>query len=140
MKKIFTNLDPRQNRLPIDTSKIVRRKPARIPSIVNPDFFVNNHPGVQANLRQFDPVVPSKIRADLRMRLHRSVEQVNRQIRNNILFKGITFAVDERSGRSYAVVINKRTGEVLQQIPGDKFLDRAARLKDAAGLFSDITV
>lgn len=138
--KIFTNLDPRQNKLPKDTSQIVKARPARIPAIVNPDLFVQNIPAVKANLARFNPIDPKKIAANVKARLARSVDEVNRQIQGNILFKGVRFEVDERSGRPVALVRNLRTGEVIKQIPGDKFLDRAARLKDAAGLFEDITI
>lgn len=138
--KIFTNLDPKQNRLPIDTSRIVRSRPAKIPPIVNPNFFISNNPRIKANLSQFKNIDPVKIRGKTIERLAESVNSVNRRIQGSILFKGITFAVDADSGRSFAVVINKRTGEVIKKIPGDKFLERAARLKDAAGLFEDITI
>ncbi|MEE8435651.1 MAG: flagellar protein FlaG [bacterium] len=138
--KIFPNLDPKENRLPADTSRIVRKVKMKTPSMVNADFFVSNNPRVQANLKQFDPIDPAKILIDAKARLASQVTEVNRQIQNSILFKGITFEVHEESGRSFAVVKNLRTGEVLKQIPGDKFLDRASRLKEAAGLFQDITI
>lgn len=138
--KIFPNLDPKENRLPADTSRIVRKVKMKTPSLVNPDFFVSNNPRVQANLKQFDPIDPAKILIDAKARLASQVAEVNRQIQNSILFKGITFEVHEESGRTFAVVKNLRTGEVLKQIPGDKFLDRASRLKEAAGLFQDITI
>ena len=138
--KIFPNLDPKENRLPKDNSGTIRKLKMKMPNIVNKDFFVSSNPAIQANLKRFDPVDPAKILAEVRTRLASQVTEVNRQIQNSILFKGITFEVHEESGRAFAVVKNQRTGEVLKQIPGDKFLDRASRLKEAAGLFQDITI
>ena len=138
--KIFPNLDPKENRLPADTSRIVRKVKMATPSLVNPDFFVSNNPAIKANLKQFHPIDPAKILIEAKARLASQVTEVNREIQNSILFKGITFEVHEESGRAFAVVKNLRTGEVIKQIPGDKFLDRASRLKEAAGLFKDITI
>ncbi|MCH8075992.1 MAG: flagellar protein FlaG [SAR324 cluster bacterium] len=138
--KIFPNLDPKENRLPADTSGIIRKVKMKTPSIVNPDFFISNNPAIKANLKQFHPIDPAKVRLEAKARLASQVAEVNSHIQNSILFKGITFEVHEESGRTFAVVKNQRTGEVLKQIPGDKFLDRASRLKDAAGLFQDITI
>lgn len=138
--KIFPNLDPKENRLPADTSGAISKPKFKVPSIVNPDFFISNNPRVKANLKQFDPIDPAKILAKVKARLSNQVAEVNRQIQSSILFKGITFEVHEESGRAFAVVKNQRTGEVLKQIPSDEFLERSSRLKDAAGLFRDITI
>lgn len=138
--KIFPNLDPKNNRLPKDTSGIIRPLKMKIPNIVDPDFFVSSKPAIKANLKQFDPIDPAKILIEVKARLASQVTAVNRQIQKSILFKGIKFEVHEESGQTFAVVKNLRTGEVLKQIPGDKFLERASRLKDAAGLFEDITI
>ena len=48
--KIFPNLDPKENRLPADTSRIIRKPKFKTPAIVDPDFFVSNNPRVKANL------------------------------------------------------------------------------------------
>ena len=138
--KIFTNLDPKENRLPVDNSRTIRKPNFKVPPIVDPDFFISNNPRVKANLAQFDQIVPAKLRANALARLSNQVTEVNRQIQDSILFKGVTFEVHEESGRAFAVVKNQRTGEVLKQIPGDEFLERSSRLKEAAGLFRDITI
>ncbi len=138
--KIFPNLDPKENRLPADTSGAISKPKFKVPPIVDPDFFVSNNPRVKANLAKFDQIAPAKLRANALARLSNQVTEVNRQIQKSILFKGITFEVHEDSGRAFAVVKNQRTGEVLKQIPGDKFLERSSRLKEAAGLFRDITI
>lgn len=138
--KIFPNLDPKDNQLPTDTSGAISKTKVRIPPMVNPDFFVANNPAVKANLKQFHPIEPTKIRQDLMKRLSNQVAEVNRQIQSSTLYKGITFAVHEESGQSFAVVRNSNTGEVLKQFPSDEFLERTSRLKDASGLFQDITI
>lgn len=138
--RIFSQMDPRENRLPADTSRIVEGKPHRSLPLVNPDRFVSNNPRVKAMISKSDPVDPKSIRADAKARLQRMVDTANRQIRNSIHFKSIRFAVDQDSGRSVAVVKDRKTGKVLKQIPNDQLLSMAARLKDASGLFKDISI
>ncbi len=99
--RLFRLLDPVMNRLPTDTSRIVR--PMRKVPFVSPEAFVQNNPRIQENLAQFDAVDPQRIRADLRERLEQRVEGLNRQLAGNRMFKGITFEVDEDSGRAFAV-------------------------------------
>jgi flagellar protein FlaG len=138
--RIFKQLDPRENRLPADTSHIVQQKPHRTLPLVNPDRFVQNNPAVSAQIAKFDPVNPKAIRADARARIQRMVDEANRMIQNSIQFKTIRFDVDQDSGRYVAVVRDRRSGQVLRQIPSDQILNMAARLKTASGLFKDITI
>jgi uncharacterized FlaG/YvyC family protein len=138
--KIFRNLNWRDNKLPVDASRIVKTKPPRRVPFVDPAFFVQNNPRVKANLAQFDPVQPARVRADLKARLQRSVEEVNRMIANRREYKGISFELDEGSGRPFAVVRDKRTGQVIKQIPSRFMLEMAARLKENSGLLKDITL
>ena len=138
--RIFKQLDPRENRLPADTSRVVETKPHRSLPLVNPDRFVSNNPRVKAMISKNDPIEPKAIRANAKERLHRMVEEANRHIRNSIHFKSIRFAVDEDSGRYVAVVKDRKTGQVLKQIPNDQILSMAARLKEAGGLFKDISI
>jgi flagellar protein FlaG len=107
---------------------------------VNPDRFVQNNPAVSAQIAKFDPVNPVSIRADARARIQRMVDEANRTIQNSIQFKTIRFDVDQDSGRYVAVVRDRRSGQVLRQIPSDQILNMAARLKTASGLFKDITI
>ena len=138
--RIFKLLDPRENRLPADTSRVVESKPHRNLPLVNPDRFVSNNPRVKAMIAKYDPVDPKTIRADAKARIQRMVDDANRKIKGSIHFKSIRFAVDEASGRYVAVVKDRKTGKVLRQIPNDQLLSMAARLKDAAGLFKDISI
>lgn len=136
--RLFRLLDPVMNRLPTDASRIVR--PMRKVPFVSPEAFVQNNPRIQENLAQFDAIDPQRIRSDLRERLEQRVEGLNRQIAANRKFKGITFEVDEDSGRTFAVVKNRETGQVLRTIPSEEMLSRSARLREASGLLKDIQI
>ena len=53
--------------------------------------------------------------------------------------KGLQFSVDERLGRQIVTVLNKETGEVIRQIPGEAVLRVANSIEDLKGiLFDDI--
>lgn len=136
--RLFKLLDPVMNRLPTDASRIVR--PMRKVPFVSPEAFVSNNTAIQENLAQFDSINPQKIRADLREQLQQRVDGLNRQLAANVKFKGITFEVDEDSGRTFAVVKNRETGEVLRTIPSEEMLSRSARLREASGLLKDIQI
>ncbi|MCH9045354.1 MAG: flagellar protein FlaG [SAR324 cluster bacterium] len=136
--RLFRLLDPVMNRLPTDASRIVR--PMRKVPFVSPEAFVSNNTAIQENLAQFDAIDPQKIRAGLRERLEQRVEGLNRQLAANVKFKGITFEVDEDSGRTFAVVKNRETGQVLRTIPSEEMLSRSARLREASGLLKDIQI
>jgi uncharacterized FlaG/YvyC family protein len=138
--RIFAQLDPHKNKLPADTSRIIHKKAPRSVPLVNPDLMVQNNPAVKKQLAKFDPVSPKSIRADAKERLTRMAEGANRMIRNSIHFKSIKFDVDEKSGRTVAVVRDRKSGAVLKQIPSDQMLSMAKRLRDASGLFKDITI
>ncbi len=138
--RIFNQLDPRENRLPADTSRFIPdKRPRRVP-FVRPEMFVQNNPAIQRLLAPLDPVNPMQIRADLKARLQRQVTEVNRQIQASRQFRGIRFEVDQASGRAVALVRDTRSGQVLKQIPAEQMLEMAARLKEASGLLQDVTV
>ncbi len=138
--KIFRMLDPRENRLPTQVPGLPRDLPVRKVPLARPEFFVQNNPAVKRNIAQFDPVNPGRVRAEARQRLQQMVDEVNRQLQNNIVFKGVAFEVDEAAGRTFAVVKNQETGEVIKRIPSEEMLRRAAVLKDASGLLQDVEV
>ena len=138
--RIFRQLDPRENRLPTDTSRIITVKPHRTIPLVNPDLFVNNHPGIKREIAKLDPVNPKTIRSDARERIHRMVEAANKMIRDSIHLKSIIFAVDDDSGRAVAVIKDKKTGQTIRQIPTEQTLNMAARLKESSGLLKDIQI
>lgn len=138
--RIFRQLDPRQERLPADTSRIIQKKPHRWVPLVDPSVMVQNNPAVHRLVTRNNPVEPTQIRRDLRARLGRAVDTVNRHIAQSRQFKGIRIHVDEQAGQFVAVVRNLRTGQVLRQIPSAEMLEMAGRLKDVSGLFKDITI
>jgi uncharacterized FlaG/YvyC family protein len=47
--------------------------------------------------------------------------------------------VDRRSSQVYALVRNAETGQVLKQIPTETMLNIAARVKQASGIFVDLS-
>lgn len=53
---------------------------------------------------------------------------------------GITFRVHEETERIIARVIDRETGELIREIPPEKFLDMVARLQELAGVFIDEVV
>ena len=136
--RIWTNLDFRNEMMPKQTGlggpAIQPQKPL---NLVNPDAFVQNNPGVQANLKEFSPIDPKTIRADTLAKLTQQVEEVNRQIASSMQFKGIRFGVHEESGITFAVIRDRDTGNIIKQIPAQTFLEIAARLRDASGLLVD---
>ena len=48
---------------------------------------------------------------------------------------GITFRVHEETNRIIARVIDRKTREIIREIPPEKFLDMIARLQELAGVF-----
>ena len=138
--RIFQGLDPRQERLPADTSRTVTKKPMRTVPLANPDLMVTSHPGINRLLADYSVVNPRMIRAETRDRLYRMVESANAQIAKSAKYRAIRFDVDESSGRAVAVVRDSRSGQVLKQIPSEQMLEMAGRLKDASGLLQDITI
>lgn len=137
--RIFTNLIPKNERLPKVTGlggpRIRQSKPI---NLVNPDFFTSNNPAIKANIQKFNLIDPKDLRAATLDRLNASVDAVNAQIEGSIQFKGVRFGVHSESGRHFAVVRDRESGEVLKTIPGEAFLELAARLKDLSGLLVNV--
>lgn len=138
--RIFQQLDPRENRLPADTSRFIRQQKPRHLPLVNPDRFIQNNPAIQRMIAKSDPVNPETIRMETRERIQRMADEANRMISESIQFKRIEFGVDEDSGRFVAVVRDRQTGQTLKQIPSEQMLNMAARLQQASGLFTDIEI
>lgn len=136
--KIFQLLDPRENRMPKKTPGIVKSRPMHTPALANPDFFVQNNPAIRREFAQFHAVRPTQMRAQFRERLQRMVDDANRAIANSVKYTGVRFDLDEASGHTVAVLRDSRTGEVLEQIPSDKLLERAAHIRQAVGRMKNI--
>jgi uncharacterized FlaG/YvyC family protein len=136
--RIFSNLIFRNEELPKKTglggAAIQPQKPL---NLVQPNTFIEHDPAVKANLKEFHPINPPEIRAEAMAKLSQQVEEVNRQIAGSMHFSGIRFGVHEESGRSFAVIRDRDSGNVIKQIPAEAFLEIAARLREASGLFVD---
>ena len=72
-------------------------------------------------------------------KLNSSVHTINRHLQKFKSTKGLSFQIDENSNRSFAVIKDKRTGEVLKEIPAEGVLQIAANLRDASGLIVSLT-
>ena len=138
MMKISANAPRPKDMAKADTSGIVQNPKFRKLPLVDPAFYIANNPRMKANLAQFHPINPSQIRAMTKVSMQRQVDSINSYIKSSSLFKGITFQVDPDSDRTFATVLNKKTGEFIKQYPSNESLDRAARLRDVSGLLKDI--
>lgn len=124
---LFTMLDPRKERMPANFS-MPKAKFKYIP-MVNPNAMVKFHSGIQRNLAPYKSIDKSAIRANVKERLSRAVDTVNTYVTQGVRIKGVSFQVHQESGRSYMVLKDQKTGEVLKTYPGELALNIAGRLK-----------
>lgn len=130
-------LDPKDNRLPKKTGIGGKLKPLRPLRLFNPKLVRN-----RALAKQLDPIRPTNpqvIRAAALKKLSSSIDTINRHLQKFKSTKGLSFQLDADSGRSFAVIKDKRTGEVLKEIPAEGVLQIAANLRDASGLIVSLT-
>lgn len=106
--------------------------------LFNPSLSISGNPRIAANLRPFNPVDAGNIRAASLETLNRSVDTINRQLRDSQQFRSIRFSVDRASGKNIAVVTDTRTGRVVRTLPSEQTITLAARLRDASGLLVDV--
>lgn len=68
-------------------------------------------------------------------KLHKEVEKANEQLKmqNNSL----RFKFSDKAEQFYVEVVDNRTQEVIDSIPGKHMLELAAKLKDMIGFFID---
>lgn len=135
MKVDLIKLDPKQNRMPVDVP--IKKPKFERPPLVQPELMVQNNPAVQRLLEPFKPFTPKQVRAAAKQNIEEMVANVNARIKSMQQFKGIRFDIDARSGRTVAVVRDRKSGEVLKQIPREGLLEIAARLREASGLLVD---
>lgn len=138
VKKLeFTSLDPRDNRLPKKTGLGGKLRPLKTIPLFNPRITRN-----PVLAKQLDPirVTNSKvIRQAALDKLNSSVRTINRHLQKFKSTKGLFFEIDQNSNRSFAVIKDKRTGEVLKEVPSQGVLQIAANLRDASGLIVSLT-
>lgn len=130
-------LDPRDNRLPKKTGIGGKLRPLETKPLFNPKIMQN-----PTMARQLDPIRPANakvIREAALERLNSSVRTINRHLQKSKNTKGLFFEIDPDTNRSFAVIKDKRTGQVLKQVPAQGVLQIAANLRDASGLFVSLT-
>lgn len=64
--------------------------------------------------------------------LQSAVTNINEHVQN--LQRGITFSIDDGTGRTIIKVIDTLTDEVVRQIPSEEVLEISANLQSVAGL------
>jgi len=67
----------------------------------------------------------------------KDIEKVAQQLQDFVasLNKGISFSVDEKSGKDVISVTDTISGELIRQIPSEEVLELAQRISKAAGIF-----
>ncbi|HUJ73761.1 MAG TPA: flagellar protein FlaG [bacterium] len=83
------------------------------------------------------PVTPKDAREAVTEQLSRAVEQVNAYLASTRQYTGIRYLTEEKTGLSYAALVNQQTGEVIKRIPPEEILRMAVRVRQASGLFTD---
>lgn len=107
--------------------------------LFNPNLTVQRNARIQAMVDSINPINPKTIRAETSETLRRSVDSINRHMAASQQYHGVRFTLHEESGRSYATVVDQRTGEQISQIPSASLLSIAARLREASGLLVNTT-
>jgi len=66
-----------------------------------------------------------------RKRLEKATEELNQKLNQNL---SLRFGEDQDSGKDYFQLIEKETGDVVQQIPSQDVLDFVQKFRDFSGL------
>lgn len=102
-------------------------------TLVDPRLLLSNNPRVKALLAPFDTTSPKRIRADMRAKFAEAVDKVNNHLLRSIHYSGLSFRMHESSGRFYAVMTDKKSGEVVRTMPALDLLEIAGRLRYFVG-------
>lgn len=70
-------------------------------------------------------------RAAERERLEKATEELNQKLNQNL---SLRFGEDQASGKDFFQLIEKETGDVVQQIPSQDVLDFVQKFRDFSGL------
>ena len=125
-------LDPKDNRLPKKTGLGGKLKPIQSRPLFNPKLARN--PTLKKQLAIFNPTNSKVIREKTLTKLRANLDTVNRHLKASQQFKGITFELSKDANRTFAIVKDQRTGEVLRQFPSEALLGIAANLRSISGL------
>ncbi|MDH4122091.1 MAG: flagellar protein FlaG [Deltaproteobacteria bacterium] len=131
----ITQMDPQAEQMPAKTAihetAIHASPPLRI---ADPKLDPQNNPILKAEMRK-DVMDAPKVRAEVKERMDRAIQKANASIQGMQQFHSIQFRYHEESGYSYAVIHDMKSGRAIGQIPATEFLDIAARMKEASGIF-----
>jgi len=114
-----------------------RIQPIDLPPLVNPDMVAAS-PAQRALIGLTQAIDPVALRGEQLALLQNAVDSVNAYIRSTQANFAIRFELHQRSGLTYALILNTQTGQVLKQIPSETLLNIAARVKLASGIFVDL--
>ncbi|MDH4225629.1 MAG: flagellar protein FlaG [Deltaproteobacteria bacterium] len=138
--KIFNQLEARHERMPkvtgIGGGAIQPSPPLQLS---DPKQNLGNNAYVKEEAQKNSPTNGNNIRADLRQRMDTALAAANERIKRSVSYSSIRFAYHEESGYAFAMVRDRDSGEVLRKIPAEEFLDMAAKLQDASGIFVNTT-
>ena len=116
-----------------------RIQPAEPPPLINPDLVGGLTRAQRALIGLTQAVTPRSVRQEQLDAMQAAVDAVNQNIRETQANYSIRFEVHQRSGLMYALISNMDTGQVIKQIPSETLLNIAARVKQASGIFADLS-
>ncbi len=128
--------DPKENRLPKKTGIGGKLKPLKSQPLFDPKLMRN--PRLKKELAIFDPTNAANIREKFVKKLASSIDTINKHLQEFQQFKGISFELNEEAARTFAIVRDKKTGEVLKQVPSEGILQIAANLRDLSGILVEL--
>ena len=77
-----------------------------------------------------------KLETKKKEELHKAVKELNEYVKS--MDRGLSFRLDEESGRQVITVIAVSTGDIIRQIPDEKMLEVARELAaSASGLIAE---
>ena len=117
----------------------LRIQPVELQPLVNPEM-VGSLSEAQRNLIGLTrAIVPDSVRQEQLDTLQMAIDAVNAYIQSTQQSFSIRFELHQRSGLTYALIRNTETGQVLKQIPSNALLNIAARVRQASGIFANLT-
>jgi uncharacterized FlaG/YvyC family protein len=116
-----------------------RIEPVEIQPLVDPDQVGTLTTAQRALIGLTQAIIPEDVRQEQMDDLQLSVDAVNAYIRSTQETFSIQFELHQRSGLTYALVRNVETGKVLKQIPTETLLNIAARVRQASGIFTNLS-
>ena len=128
--------DPKEERLPKKTGLGGKLRPLKSSRLFNPTIARN--PALSKQLDPVRPTNPKMIRETALKKLSSNLDTINKHLRESQQFKGIKFELNREANRTFAVIKDKKTGEVLKEVPPESVLQIAANLRDASGIIVSI--